>query len=177
MRPSCTTGKVVSQYTASPSFALLVEMACFSESGTFVPEGITVSTGRAAALATGVLAPSRVAGAAWANISVESNRRVNTQRTLASPHNPARTRHLDAFIRPLKSDAPDVQKSYSPSFLERKAAISLRDFATGFPEIGTATSAHTVRRKRAAFPLWWRSPRSKGIDRAPAHHNRRKTST
>src|SRR5215510_11295347 len=36
-----TIGNDVIAYTASPSFAVLVEMACFKESGTLVPAGIT----------------------------------------------------------------------------------------------------------------------------------------
>ena len=40
IRSSTTNGNVVSQYTGSPSFAVLVEMACFNASGTLVPEGM-----------------------------------------------------------------------------------------------------------------------------------------
>src|SRR5215472_3483277 len=41
MRSFRTNGNAVSAYTASPSRALFVEIACFSNSGTFVPAGIT----------------------------------------------------------------------------------------------------------------------------------------
>src|SRR2546428_13436105 len=39
-RSFITTGKVVCAYTGSPSRAFLVESACFSTRGTFVPAGI-----------------------------------------------------------------------------------------------------------------------------------------
>jgi hypothetical protein len=39
-----TNGKAVSAYTGSPSLAVFVEIACFSDSGTLVPAGM-VSTG------------------------------------------------------------------------------------------------------------------------------------
>src|SRR5438477_11737046 len=43
MRSSIATGKAVSAYTASPSLAVLVEIACFSRNGTFVPAGISTT--------------------------------------------------------------------------------------------------------------------------------------
>src|SRR5690348_12704129 len=48
------TGKVVSAYTGSPSFAVFVEIACFNESATFVPAGITVVAGSALLVAAAV---------------------------------------------------------------------------------------------------------------------------
>src|SRR5579872_2691308 len=41
MRSFITNGNDVSAYTASPSRAFLVEIACLSERGTFEPDGMT----------------------------------------------------------------------------------------------------------------------------------------
>src|SRR5258708_23406726 len=49
IRSSMTNGKVVSQYTGSPSCAFRVEIACFNDRGTFVPEGIVSRAGDVAA--------------------------------------------------------------------------------------------------------------------------------
>src|SRR5438270_2024994 len=54
-RLSCTTGKLVSAYTESPSRALLVLIACFSDTGTLVPAGTTsgFATGVAVVIVAG----------------------------------------------------------------------------------------------------------------------------
>src|SRR5256714_15694956 len=49
MRSFVTNGKAVSAYTGSPSRAFLVEIACLSVSGPFVPAGITMACGSLAA--------------------------------------------------------------------------------------------------------------------------------
>src|SRR5450631_2623851 len=48
MRSFITNGNAVSAYTASPSLAFLVEMACFSSNGILLPAGITAEFGSGA---------------------------------------------------------------------------------------------------------------------------------
>src|SRR5215475_5088668 len=87
IRSSMTIGNDVMAYTASPSFAVLVEMACFKVSGTFVPAGIT----RPPALASFWLAELSACAvvADWAK-QLEHRKRQNTiQRITSSPNGSA----------------------------------------------------------------------------------------
>src|SRR5271167_2854344 len=51
-----TNGNAVSAYTASPSRAFLVEIACFSNKGILVPAGIVIAFGSEAAAGAGFAA-------------------------------------------------------------------------------------------------------------------------
>src|SRR5277367_4654263 len=77
-RPSGdTTGNVVWAYTASPSWLPLVEMACSSASGTWVPAGMT-SWG---AFADAVVTVGEATGALfWATANIEDKAITNRTR-------------------------------------------------------------------------------------------------